>query len=129
MATTPPDGPSIGDLLRQLIDDVQHLFKTELRSFQSEVRGNIAGMSGGAAMIAVGGVFMLAALITLFAAFVGWLTPVVGPGWAALIVAVVSAVLGLILLSVGRKRLSGAGLAPGRTLESLRQDAETLKGN
>lgn len=129
MSTNPSDGSSIGDLLRQLIEDVQHLFKTELRSFQTEVRSNVAAMGGGAAMIAVGGVFFLASLITLFAAFVGWLIPVVGSGWAELIVSVASAVVGVILLGVGRKRLSASSLAPDRTLASLKQDAQVLKGN
>lgn len=129
MSTNLNDGNSIGDLLRQLVGDVQHLFKTELRSFQSEVRTNLVGLTGGAAMIAVGGVFFLASLITLFAAFVGWLVPVVGSGWAELIVSIASAVVGVILLGVGRKRLSASSLAPDRTLASLKQDAQILKGN
>ncbi|WP_185965091.1 phage holin family protein [Glacieibacterium frigidum] len=129
MATQPTDGASIGDLLRSLIGDIQHLLRTELRLFQTEVRSNIAGLKTGMILLAAGGTLMLASLITLFAAFVGWLIPVVGHGWAELIVSVASAVIGFILLGTGSKKLGAAGLTPDRTIASLKQDAETLKGN
>lgn len=129
MATQPTDGASIGDLLRSLIGDIQHLLRTELRLFQAEIRGNVGGLKTGIILLAAGGTLMLAAIITLFAAFVGWLIPVVGHGWAELIVAVVSAIIGIILLGTGQKKLGGAGLSPDRSIASLKQDAETLKGN
>ena len=129
MATLPTDGASIGDLLRSLIGDIQHLLRTELKLFQAEVRSNIGGLKTCAMLLGIGVTLMLASLITLFAAFVGGLIPVVGHGWAELIVSVVSAVLGIILLGVGQKKLSGSGLTPDRTIASLKQDAETLKGN
>jgi len=129
MATQPDRDQSIGELLRQLIDDVQHLFRTELRLFQAEVRSNLGGLKVGAILIGVGATLLLASLITLFAAFVGWLIPVVGHGWAELIVAVASAVIGVVALGVGSKKLSAASLAPDRTIASVKQDAKTLKGN
>ena len=129
MATQSDQDQSIGALLRQLIDDVQHLFRTELRLFQAEVRSNVAGLKAGAILIGFGATLMLASLITLFAAFVGWLIPVVGHGWAELIVAVASAVIGIIALGVGSKKLGAASLAPDRTIASVKQDAKTLKGN
>lgn len=129
MATQPTDGASIGDLLRSLIGDIQHLLRTELRLFQAEIRGNVGGLKTGIILLAAGGTLMLAAIITLFAAFVGWLIPVVGHGWAELIVAVVSAIIGIILLGTGQKKLGATGLSPDRSIASLKQDAETLKGN
>ena len=130
MATNPETGNSIGDLLRQLVEDVGHLFRTELRLAASEVRGNVAAMKGGAAAVAVGGMLMLVALFTLVGAFVGWLTPVVGSaGLAAFIVAVVIAVVGVVLMAVGSSRLKATNLVPDQTVASLRRDAETLKGN
>ncbi len=129
MATQPERDPSIGTLLRQLIDDVQHLFATELRLFRSEIASNIAGLKGGAILIGVGATLMLGSTVTLFAAFVGWLIPVVGHGWAELIVSVASAVLGIAALGLGAKRLSATSLSPDKTIASVRRDAQTLKGN
>ena len=128
MATQPDNGTSIGVLLRTLVEDVGHLFRTELRLAQAELKSNLSGLKTGAASIAVGGMLLLVSLFTLVGAFVGWLTPYVGAGWAAFIVAVVLAVIGLIAISVGGKKLSAASLAPQRTVASLKQDAQTLKG-
>jgi len=126
MATTPDNGTSIGDLLRNLIEDLGHLFRTELRLAQAEFRSNLSGLKVGITAIAVGGMFLLISLFTLVGAFVGWLTPYVGAGWAAFIVAVVLAVIGIIAISVGSKKLSVANLAPQRSVASLKQDAVTL---
>ena len=129
MATLPENNSSIGELLRQLVEDVGHLFRTELRLAQAEVRSNISGLKGGITAIAVGGVFLLVAMFTLVGAFVGWLTPYVGAGWAAFIVAVVLAVAGMIAISVGSNKLKVTNLAPQRTVASIKQDAQALKGN
>ena len=128
MVTQPDNGTSIGVLLRTLVEDVGHLFRTELRLAQAELKSNLSGLKTGAASIAVGGMLLLVSLFTLVGAFVGWLTPYVGAGWAAFIVAVVLAVIGLIAISVGGKKLNAASLAPQRTVASLKQDAQTLKG-
>ena len=129
MATLPDNNSSIGDLLRQLVEDVGHLFRTELRLAQAEVRSNIAGLKSGIVAVAAGGVFMLVATFTLVGAFVGWLTPYVGAGWAAFIVSVVLGIAGLIAISVGSNKLKAGNLAPQRTVASIKQDAQTLKGN
>ncbi len=130
MASNPDTGNSIGDLLRQLIEDVGHLFRTELRLAAAEVKGNISGMLGGIGSIAVGGMLFLVALFTLVGAFVGWLTPVVGSaGLAAFIVAVAVAVVGGIAVAAGLSRVRASSLAPDKTVASLRRDAQTLKGN
>lgn len=125
----PLENAPVGELLRRLIEDTGHLIRTELRLARSEIRGNVAGMAGGATMLAAGGIFLLAALFTLLGAIVGWLTPLVGAGWAAFIVAVGAGIIGLVLLKIGQSRLSAASLAPDRTIASVRADAETLKGN
>lgn len=123
------DNAPIGDLLKRLIEDTGHLVRTELRLAKSEMRDNVKGLAGGAVMMVASVVFFIAALGTLLAAFVGWLTPMVGDGWAAFIVAVAAAVIGFILLSVGRKKMSAVSLTPEHTIASVKADVETIKGN
>jgi len=129
MATLPDNSNSIGDLLRSLVEDVGHLFRTELRLAQSELRANLGGLKTGVLAIAIGGTFLVVAMFTLVGAFVGWLTPYVGAGWAAFIVAVALALIGIIAIVVGNNRLKVASLTPQRTVDSLKQDAQALKGN
>ncbi|MDP9095635.1 MAG: phage holin family protein, partial [Pseudomonadota bacterium] len=107
--------PSLTDLVRNLVGDVGHLFRTELRLAKTEVVGGLKSAVGGIVMIGIGVVLLLGALFTLLGAFVGWLTPYVGAGWAALIVAVVAGGIGGALALVGSKRVSATVLMPGRT--------------
>lgn len=131
MATLPDplDTPSIGDLLRRLVDDTQHLFRTEIRLAQSELKGNLASAARGAAGIAVGGMLLLGAMFTLLGAAVGFLAPYVGAGVAGLIVAGATALIGGVLVMTGAKKLGATDLAPDRTVASLKHDVQALKGN
>ena len=122
-----PDA-SVGDMVRSLIADIGHLFRTELRLAKSEVRDNLTAAKGGAIAIAAGGVLLLGAVFTFLGACVGFLTPLVGPGWAGLIVTVVTAVVGIALVMTGSKKIGASSVTPDRTLASLKQDAVTLEG-
>ncbi len=121
--------PSIGGLLRRLIEEIGDLFRAELRVVRSEVTGNIASARGGAVAIAIGGVFMTGALLAFLGAAVGWLAPHVGVGWAAFIVGAASAVFGAVAISAGVASLRSVKLSPDRTMARLKRDAEALKGD
>ena len=132
MATLPTetnDNPSIGELLRRLVEDTQHLFRTEIRLAKSELRSNIASAAKGGIAAGAGLVLLLGAVFTLLGAAVGFLTPLVGAGWAALIVGVVTLIIGGLLVMSGIKKMTASSLAPERTVASLKQDADALKGN
>lgn len=121
--------PSVGELIKQLVEDIGKLVRTELKLAQSELKANAANAGRPLLLVAIGLLLLLGALFTLLGALVGWLSPLVGPGWAAFIVAVVVGAIGAALVMSGKKGLSAIGFAPTRTVASLRQDAEVLKGN
>lgn len=85
---------SIVDLLRQLVEDGNHLVRTELRLAKSEIRDNFVSAAKGAARIGVGAVLLLGAVFTLLGAATAFLTPLVGAGWAEVIVGVAGLVVG-----------------------------------
>lgn len=120
--------PSIGELLRGLVEDTGHLFRTEIRLAKSELRDNLAAAKGGAIAIGVGTVLLLGAVFTFLGACVGFLPPLVGAGFAGLIVTVVTAIIGGLLVVTGSRKISASSLTPDRTLASLKQDAVALKG-
>lgn len=128
LVTTPAAEPSLTDLVKNLVGDVGHLFRTELRLAKTEVVGGVKSAVGGIVMIAIGVVLLLGALFTLLGAFVGLLTPYVGAGWAALIVAVVTGGIGVALAFIGSKRMSAKTLMPERTIASVRDGIDELKG-
>ena len=121
--------PSIGQLVKDLVDDSRHLLRTELKLAQAEMKQNVSRMRTPVIAIAAGLLFCMAALFTLMGALVGWLSELVGPGWAAFIVAIFAAAIGVGLILFGRRQLAEGEIAPTRTVSSLKQDAQALKGN
>lgn len=121
--------PTIGELIRSLLQDVGQLIRTEIKLAQAEVGQNVSRAKTPVAMMAVGGLLMFGAFLTLLGALVGWLADAVGPGWAAFIVAVVVGGAGVALIMSGKKKMSTVALTPTRTVASVKQDAQALKGN
>jgi uncharacterized membrane protein YqjE len=127
----PPDAPepSIGDLIRSLLQDMGQLVRTEIKLAQAEISQNATRARTPLMFIAFGLILMLGAFLTLLGALVGWLADAVGAGWAAFIVAVVVGGAGVALILSGRNKLSQIELAPTRTVASVKQDAQALKGH
>ena len=114
---------SIGDLLGQVTSDLSTLMRQELELAKAELKeeagkaGKAAGMYGGAGfagyMVAL---FATVALMAALASVMPW-------GWAALIVAVLWAVVGLVLYTRGKSEMRRVQGMP-RTKETLKEDAE-----
>jgi hypothetical protein len=66
--------------------------------------------------------YMVAVLLSLALVFA--LGAVMPLGWAALIVAVVWAIIGGVLYTVGRNRMKDVDPVPRQTVETLREDAQ-----
>jgi hypothetical protein len=108
------------DLMRETTD----LVRKEIALAKSEMSQKAAQVKSGVSCLAVGGAFLFAALLFLLNGAVAWVASVMpdAPVWApSLIVAAVVAVIGAIVLMVGRNSLEARNLAPRRTVESLRR--------
>ncbi|MFO1070728.1 MAG: phage holin family protein [Geminicoccaceae bacterium] len=121
------DNRSVGELLRDLAQDVTRLIRNELALARSEasdkVHATVRAMTG----MLVGAFMLLAALIVLMQALVMGLSNTM-PDWAAAsLVGGVVAVLGVILVYVGQSRLSATQLTPERTAHNLRKDINLAK--
>jgi hypothetical protein len=122
------DHESTPSLLRRLVDDVGMLFTQELALFKAETMRSIGDLKAAAASIAIGGaVAFMGGFFLLLAAVYG-LSNVVDPWLAALIVGGVVTLIGVIMLSSGRRKLEPAAVAPRRTAAALRKDTEMIKG-
>ncbi len=113
----------LGEALRESTD----LARKELALFKTEMTDNIRTLVLAVAMIAGAAVVALVALIFLLQALVDWLATVVGSdALAALIVGAVMAAIAVGLGLYGRSTMSSTTLAPTRTVESVRRDAEVI---
>lgn len=119
---------SLGDLLGEVTRDLSTLMRQELDLAKAELRQSATRAGKGAGMLGGAGYAGLMVLFFLSVALWWGLGYLVGNAWAAVIVAVVWAVIGLILYLVGRRQLASIKGAP-QTVETIKEMPETLKRN
>jgi hypothetical protein len=115
-------------LFSDAVSQVTGLVRKEVDLARAEISESAAQAAVAIGLIAGGVVFVLVALNVLSAALVAGLAEMgVEAGWAALIVGIVYLVIAIILVRKGTTDLKAASLAPKRTAESVRRDAQALK--
>lgn len=101
-----PDNLPILALLRQLLDDSERLARAELGLAQAQLTKQFSALIPGVLAILFGSIFALASLFTMLAALIGWLTPSLGAGNAALVVTLGTAAIGGVAISLGVRHLN-----------------------
>lgn len=128
MATSTSDSRSVSELLRDLSGNVSTLMRKEIQLARAETSEKISQAMVAVGSILGGAILALAALIVLLQALVIALTNAGIPaGWSALIVGVIVAGIAYVLIHKGTRDLEAGNLAPERTIDSLKQNAQTLK--
>jgi putative superfamily III holin-X len=119
---------SVGELIGEVTQDLSTLMRQELALAKAEVKQEAvkAGRAGG--MLGAAG--FAGYMVLLFASIAAWwgLAEVMPSGWAALIVAAIWAVIGAVLFVTGRQRMREVNPKPERTVETVSEVPETLKG-
>ena len=124
----PVDHRSTATLLADSANQISELVRKELQLFRAEVGEKVNDAFAALGMIVGGIVVALVALNALMAALIAGLAALgLGEGWAALIAGVAVALIGCGLVNSGLKSLKASSLAPHRTADSLRRDAETAR--
>lgn len=118
---------SVGDLVGEVGRDMSQLVRQEMHLAKAELRqdakrtGQAAGAFGGAGMAGY--------MVLLFASIALWwgLANVMNPGWAALVVAGVWAVIGAILFAAARSRTRMIR-GPQQTAQTVREVPGAMRG-
>jgi VIT1/CCC1 family predicted Fe2+/Mn2+ transporter len=122
------DERSLGQLFGDLSRQLSTLVRQEIDLARTEVTTKASAATRDAALMGVGGALAYAGLLVLLGAAVLLLVEVgLDPWLAALIVGVVVAAIGGFLAMRGRDGLQNADLAPKRTIETLKDDADWAK--
>ena len=122
------DDRSLKTLLGDLSGSLTTLFRKEIQLARAETSEKINQSMVAIGAIAGGGILALAALIVLLQALVIAITEMgVPPALSALIVGVVVAAIAYLMIHKGTTDLKAGSLAPSRTMDSLRQDAQLAK--
>jgi hypothetical protein len=129
--TVPQQNRSLISLFSDLWRETSTLVHAEAELAKAEISEKVSQLQTGMAEIAIGGAIIFAGFIVLlFAASNGlaMVLPEEHAGWLApLIVGLAVMVLGFIALARGRHELKARSLAPERTMENLRRDAQLAK--
>jgi drug/metabolite transporter (DMT)-like permease len=122
------DDRSLKALLGDLSGSISTLFRKEIQLARAEASEKITQSMVAVGAIAGGAILALAALIVLLQALVIAIAEAgVPPALAALIVGVIVAAISYFMIHKGTNDLKASSLAPARTMESLRRDAQLAK--
>jgi uncharacterized membrane protein YqjE len=132
MATEAPDpvlrDQHLGELFKQLSDDVSTLVRQELKLAQAEMteKGKQAGL--GMSLFGAAGLLALLALGSLTAFLIAVLATGMKVWLAALLVTVVYGAVAGALAFIGKKRVSEAAPpVPEQTIETVKEDVQWAK--
>jgi uncharacterized membrane protein YgdD (TMEM256/DUF423 family) len=124
-------GRSLVGLFSDLWRETSTLVHNEAALARAEISEKLSQAGTGAAAIAAGGAILFAGFLVLLFAAVGALQLLLNTEhaiWIApLIVGLVVMIAGYVALAKGRKELKAQNLAPQRTMQSMRDDAQFAK--
>jgi hypothetical protein len=127
---TAPDvsNASVGELVGHVAQDLSTLMRQELELAKAEVKQEVTKTAKGAGMLGAAG--FAGYMVLLFASIAAWwgLANLMDQGWAALIVTGIWAVIGAVLFVVGRGQLKQVNPKPERTVETVKEIPDTIKG-
>lgn len=117
---------SLGALLAQLVTEMSTLVQREIDLARAEMSQKIAQAGRGARLIAVGSALAYAGLLAIIATAVVALVQYAALPWwvATLAVGAFVLIVGLLFIAGGRRALRIQHLAPQKTLQTLKDDAE-----
>ena len=129
-ASTRPDvaDASVGELIGVVARDLSTLMRQELALAKAEVKQEV--VKSGKAAGSLGGAGFAGYMVLLFLSLALWsaLANVMHPGRSALIVAGLWAIVGVVLYATGRKQLRRVQPTPERTVETLKEVPDALRG-
>lgn len=130
MATMTTDDRSLGTIVKELVGDIQTLFRSEIALLKLEIKDTVAKLGGGVGMFA-GAVFLaLVGLAFLFVTIVLGLVALGVPAWlSSLIVTIVLFVAAGLLAFLGKKKFAAVQFVPNRSVEQIKTDIETIKAD
>ena len=130
MATMTDNDRSLGTIVKELVGDIQTLFRSEIALLKIEIKDTVAKLGGGIGMFAGAAFVALFGLAFLFVTILLVLVRLGVPAWlSALIVTIVLfAVAGLLAL-MGKKKFAAVDFVPNRSVTQIKADIDSIKAD
>jgi hypothetical protein len=120
---------SLGELFTDLTHTLRSLMRQELALARAELTQSVTSARQGAILVGIGIALAAAGGLALTAAAcLGLVALGLPPAAAALVVAAVLLVAGLVFVRLGATRLGPDRMAPRATVETMRENAQLLRG-
>lgn len=119
---------SLGELVGNVTRDLSTLMRQELALAQAEVKAEVSKTGKAAGALGAAGFAGYMAVLFLSIALWWALSHLIGHSWSALVVAVLWGIVGAVLYSSGRKKLQEVNPTPERTVDTLKNVPDALKG-
>jgi hypothetical protein len=121
-------GRSVGELISEVTTDLTTLMRQELDLAKVEIKQELTTAGKAAGMLGAAG--FAGYMVALFLSIALWAALANGmdEGWAALVVAVIWGVAAAVLAVLGRSRMRQVNPKPERTVQTLQQVPDALKG-
>jgi len=128
IASTDADQSATG-LLSALADDVTGLIRSELRLAKSEVNESVSDVKAGAASLVIGAAILIPGVTLLIASIVMMVEAFTGLAmWSStLLVGAIVTIIGVVLLTTAKSKLSVENVVPSRTQSALQKDANLVE--
>jgi hypothetical protein len=118
----------IADVLGDLGETLGHLFRTELRLAGAEAEAKVNKAATSLIPVAAGGIVMMAAIVLLLhAAAMFLIEQGLAPSLSYLLLAIVSIVVGYVLVRTGLAQISSISIAPKRAIGQVQEDFAVAK--
>lgn len=120
-----PDDRSLGDLFSELSRETGTLIRKEFELATTEMTAKLRTAGAHAGIVAAGGALAHAGFLVVLAAIVIGLTQLgLTPWLAALLVGVLTIGIGYLLANRGLAALRRTSVAPTKTIETLKENAQ-----
>jgi len=130
MATATEPDRSIGMIIKELMENISALFRSEIALLKWELKDTGIKLGGGAAFFAAAVFVGLCGIAFLFVTVVLALVRLGVPAWlSALIVTVVLFASAGILAFLGKKKFAAAKFVPKESVEQIKGDIEIIKAD
>ena len=130
MTTFTEPGKTIGTIVKELMENISTLFRSEIALLKWELKDTLAKVGTGAGMFAGAAFVSLFGVAFLFVTILLVLVRIGVPAWlSALIVTIVLFAVAGVLAIIGKKKFAAAQFMPKESVDQIKSDINTIKAD